>query len=457
MLESDGTTAIEASPERADYPSSVEANYVLGLLFLAYVFSFIDRSVLGVMVGPIKQDLQLSDFEFSLLQGAAFAILYSVMSVPFGRMADAKSRKWIMAAGVFSWSLMTIGCGLAKNFWQLFIMRMGVGVGEATLSPAAYSTITDSFPRAKLTRALAIYKAGMYVGGGLALGLGGALYDYFASVPNLSLPLIGAVGAWQATFITVGLPGFLIALLIVFTREPSRKGMLRTEADGGVSTLKISAVFHYMFVQHRQLYVSLFLGCSLLGIVSYGINSWFTEMLIRNFALDRSYVGSLVGSVLIFGGLIGVLTGPIIVGALEKRRHPDSNMRALMFLALASTPVAVLAPQMPSYQLALSFLAATIFFQAAYIGIAAAAVQMVTPNQMRGQATALYLFFTNMLGLALGSTLVASITDFIYADEAALMHSLSIIAAVLLPTAAWIFYRGLSAFASAMKRSEEWC
>ena len=107
---------------------------MLGLLFLAYVFSFIDRSVLGVMVGPIKQDLQLSDFEFSLLQGAAFAILYSVMSVPFGRMADAKSRKWIMAAGVFSWSLMTIGWGLAKNFWQLFIMRMGVGVSEATLS-----------------------------------------------------------------------------------------------------------------------------------------------------------------------------------------------------------------------------------------------------------------------------------------------------------------------------------
>lgn len=439
-----------------DYPSSREANYVLGLLFLAYAFSFIDRQVLGVMVGPIKEDLALSDFQFSLLQGAAFAILYSVMALPFGRMADTKNRKLIMAMGVFGWSLMTIGCGLAKNFTQLFVMRMGVGVGEAALSPAAYSTITDSFPREKLTRALAIYKAGMLVGGGLALLLGGIIYDYYASIPDLSMSLLGAMKAWQATFVTVGLPGFLLAVMILFIKEPGRKGMLRSPEDDSPKSLKIGEVFAFMFVQHRQLYISLFVGCSILAIISYGFSSWFTEMLIRNFSLTRSYAGSLMGSVIIAAGLLGVLSGPSFVALLQKRGFADSNMRALMLITIALIPTAIAAPQMPNYILALVLVSVTVFLQAAYVGVAAAAVQMVTPNQMRGQATAIYLFSTNMLGLALGSTLVAGLTDFVFANKRALMHSLSLISAILLPLAAYIFWKGLNAFSVAIKRSEDW-
>jgi len=173
-----------------EYPKSAEANYVLGLLFIAYTFSFLDRQVLGVLIGPIKEDLQITDFEFSLLQGVAFALLYAVMALPFGRMADTRNRKTIMSLGVFFWSLMTIGCGMAKNFTQLFVMRMGVGVGEATLSPSAYSTITDSFPRQKLTRSMAIYKAGTVFGSGLALVFGGKLYEYYSTIDNLSIPII---------------------------------------------------------------------------------------------------------------------------------------------------------------------------------------------------------------------------------------------------------------------------
>jgi MFS family permease len=157
MPESESVSDIKNTHRVGEYPRSRRANYILGLMFLAYVFSFIDRQVLGVLVGPIKEDLDLSDFQFSLLQGAAFAILYSVMAIPLGRLADAKNRKFIIAIGVFFWSLMTIGCGLAKNFSQLFVMRMGVGVGEAALSPAAYSTLADSFTRDKLTRAMASY------------------------------------------------------------------------------------------------------------------------------------------------------------------------------------------------------------------------------------------------------------------------------------------------------------
>ena len=149
MSELKSVTDAKSIAQADEYPSSGQANYLLGLMFLAYVVSFIDRQVLGVLVGPIKADLDLSDFQFSLLQGAAFAILYSVMAIPLGRLTDTKNRKLIVAIGVFGWSLMTVGCGMAKNFGQLFVMRMGVGVGEAALSPAAYSMIADSFTREK--------------------------------------------------------------------------------------------------------------------------------------------------------------------------------------------------------------------------------------------------------------------------------------------------------------------
>ena len=412
--------------------------------------------MLGVLVGPIKADLDLSDFQFSLLQGAAFAILYSVMAIPLGRLTDTKNRKLIVAIGVFGWSLMTIGCGMAKNFGQLFVMRMGVGVGEAALSPAAYSMIADSFTREKLTRAMAIYKAGLYVGGGLALVLGGYIYDYYDAIPGLSFPLLGAINAWQATFVSVGLPGLLLSFMILFIKEPTRKGMIRADDGSQPASLKIREVFAFMFIEHRQLYISLFVGCSILAIVGAGYSSWFTEMLIRNFSLQRSHAGSLVGSVIIFSGLLGVFSGPVFVGYFQRRNFADSNMRVLMFLSIALIPTSIAAPQMSSHVMALVLLSVTVFFQASYMGVAAAAVQMVTPNQMRGQATAVYMFATNMLGLALGSTMVAVLTDFVFVDEGALMHSLSLISAVLLPMAAWIFWRGLNAFSAAVKKSEDW-
>jgi MFS family permease len=457
MPESESVSDIKNTHRVGEYPRSRRANYILGLMFLAYVFSFIDRQVLGVLVGPIKEDLNLSDFQFSLLQGPAFAILYSVMAIPLGRLADTKNRKTIIAIGVFGWSLMTIGCGLAKNFAQLFVMRMGVGVGEAALSPAAYSMISDSFTREKLTRAMAIYKAGLFVGGGLALVLGGFIYDYYASIPDLSFPVLGAMNGWQATFVTVGLPGFLLAFMILLIKEPTRKGMMRSDDGNHPASLKIRQVFAFMFVEHRQLYISLFVGCSILAIVAAGYSSWFTEMLIRNFSLARSHAGSLVGSVVIVGGLLGVLSGPSLVAFFQRRGFTDSNMRVLMLLAIALIPTAIIAPQMSNHILALALFTVTIFLQAAYMGVAAAAVQMVTPNQMRGQATAVYLFATNMLGLALGSTLVAALTDFVFSDENALMHSLSLVSGALLPVAAWVFWKGLDSFSVAVKRSEDWC
>lgn len=439
-----------------NYPAALQANYMLGLLFLAYVLSFIDRQVLGVLIGPIKSDLQITDFQFSLLQGAAFAILYSFMALPFGRLADSKSRKVIIGTGIFFWSLMTIGCGMAKNFSQLFMMRMGVGVGEAALSPAAYSSITDSFTKDKLTGAMAIFKGGIVAGAGLAFVLGGALYEFYAGIDDLSLPLLGSVSAWQATFVSVGLPGFVLAALILMTKEPERKGFLASEKGQAGLALSLPKVLSYFAIEHRRLYGSLFIGCSLLAIVSYGYTSWFAEMLIRNFDLTRSQAGAQFGSVYIISGLLGVMSGPLLVKFFQKRGHIDANMRALLTISIFMFPTSVLAPLMPERVWALALAGGTLFFLASYVGVSAAALQMVTPNQLRGQATAIYIFSTSILGLALGSSMVAAVTDFVFADELALKYSISLVSLCILPFATWQFKRGLKAFSVAIVRSDEW-
>lgn len=440
--------------QRSD-AAGLRSHYVLGLLFVTYAFSFIDRQILGVLVGPVKADLGITDFQFSLLQGAAFALLYSLVGLPLGRLADSGTRKTIIGVGVLLWSFATAGSGFARNFYQLFAMRMLVGAGEAALAPAASSIITDLYPREKLTAAMSIFKAGVVVGSGMALVLGGRLYEYFDGLGQLTL-LGVSIAPWQATFITVGAPGLLLATLIVLIREPARKGLLVVEGHGASTKLPLKSAMTYMFKEQRMLYGSLFGGCSLLAIVSYGFSSWFTETLIRTFAITRAEAGTLYGTSVIISGLAGIAFAPIFVGFFQRRQRIDANMRALMWLCAGLLPSAALAPQMPDYRLALVLVAAFGFFQAAYLGVAAAAVQMVTPNQLRGLATALYLFSVNMMGLAIGSSVVAGITDFIFQDESAVRHSLTLVAVCLLPVAAVIFWRGLPAFAQAIAASSKW-
>jgi len=433
----------------------LKSHYVLGLLFITYAFSFIDRQILGVLVGPIKADLDITDFQFSLLQGAAFALLYSFVGLPLGRLADRGSRKTIIGVGVLLWSFATAGSGLARNFYQLFAMRMLVGAGEAALAPAASSIITDLYPREKLTTAMSIFKAGVVVGSGMALILGGRLYEYFDSLGQLTFLGVN-LAPWQATFIAVGAPGLLLAALIVITQEPARKGLLKVEGQESTTKMPLASVMAYMFKEHRVLYGCLFGGCSLLAIVSYGFSSWFTETLIRTFAISRGEAGTLYGMTVIGSGLVGIAFAPILVGFFQRRKHIDANMRALMWLCLGLLPTAALAPQMPDHRAALTLVAGFGFFQAAYLGVAAAAVQMVTPNQLRGLATAIYLFSVNMMGLAIGSSMVAGITDFVFQDEGAVRHSLTVVASCLLPLAALLFWRGLSAFARALEESNQW-
>ena len=199
--------------------------YVAIVLMLCNTLSFIDRQILGLLAPLIKQELSLSDTKIGLLQGLAFGIFYTLLGMPMGRIVDRGNRRNLVAAGIFCWSLMTAACAAARGFWTLFLARMGVGVGEATLSPSAFSLLSDYFPRERLGTALSIFSMGVFFGSGSALIVGGLV--------------IGAVGSWRLTFLIVGLPGLLAGLLMFTIKEPARRNLL----GGKVSRLSLGEVF----------------------------------------------------------------------------------------------------------------------------------------------------------------------------------------------------------------------
>ena len=196
----------------------------VGLLTIAYVFSFIDRYVLGLLIEPIKADLGLTDTQIGLLLGPAFAIFYATMGLPLGWLADRKNRVKIVAVGIAVWSIATAASGLARNFTHLFIARMSIGVGEATLSPCAMSIISDSFPPEKRSRPIAVYTMALSVGAGFASLLGAGVLTWAKSGGSITLPWLGELMPWQATFFIVGLPGLILSVLFFLLREPARSG-----------------------------------------------------------------------------------------------------------------------------------------------------------------------------------------------------------------------------------------
>src|SRR5215467_7397810 len=198
--------------------------YVVCVLMVAYIFSFIDRQIFSMVVGPLRRDLHISDVQVSYLQGLSFVVFYTFFGILIGRLVDIYSRRTIIAIGLVLWSLFTTACGIVTTFPQMLMMRMGVGVGEAALSPAAYSLVADYVPPQRMSVAISLYSAGIYIGSGLSFLLGGKIQTYAAARGAMSLPLVGQIHPWQILFFAVGLPGVLFAPLLYTIREPRTRG-----------------------------------------------------------------------------------------------------------------------------------------------------------------------------------------------------------------------------------------
>jgi MFS family permease len=437
-----------------DYPGLGAAGYCLALLFIAYIFSFIDRQILALLVGPIREDFGITDFQYSLLQGAAFALLYTFAGLPLGRLADRYSRKMILFASVSFWSLATVACGMTKNFTQLFVARMAVGAGEAGLAPPAYSMILDSFRPSQVGYAMSIYKLGVKVGGGLALIIGGVLYDFYAGIENLALPLFGAIAPWQATLITVGAPGLILGALMLTVREPSRKGMAERQGDAA-GQIPLKEVIRFIW-NRRRLYLSLFFGSSMMAMAGYGAAAWYPEFFTRNYGFSKTAAGSWFGTIVLVAGSLGVMFGAWLANRLADRGYTDSYVRAIMLTALAAIVPAVAAPLAGSATLTLIILVPATLLSGSYLGVMAVSFVVITPNQLRGQLTAVYIFVTNILGMAVGTSVLAAFTDFLYQDDALLHYSIATSVALFYPAAAVLFWYCLPAYRKAAEETGSW-
>ena len=396
--------------------------YAVVILTIAYVFSYIDRQLISLMVGPIRADLGISDTEFSLLVGLAFAAFYTLLGMPIGWLADRSNRRNIIAIGVALWSVATAACGLARNFWQLFAGRVAVGVGEAALSPAAYSMLADLFDRKHLGRAIGVYSSGVFIGIGLSFIIGAALISGLEARGGLDLPVVGHLAPWQATFLFVGLPGLLVALLILTIPEPAR-------VHARVDSMPIREVVAYAW-QHRRVYGLHFVGFAMTTLVFNGIFAWAAEYFIRIHGIERAVIGPQLGWLSVVFGGSGIVCGGLFSDWLAARGHRDAPIRAALFGVIALLPFAVAAPLVTSASLSLVLFAPLLFFVSFPFGPAATALQLASPPRMRAQMSAVYLFVVNLTGIGFGGTAVALLTDFVYRDDLQLHLSMASIALI---------------------------
>lgn len=415
------------------YPPLRQGWYVLAVFVLAYIFSFVDRTILTLLVDPIRRSLRISDVQISLLQGLAFAIFYTALGIPIARLADRKSRIRIITAGIVVWSAMTALCGTARSFGHLFLARIGVGVGEAALSPAAYSILADYFPPARLTQALSIYTAAAYVGGGVALIAGGSL---IALVPVMELPVLGHVEPWQAVFFAVGLPGLLIALLMTTVREPIRLGVAKASKAG----VPLGEVIRH--IADRRGAYGLLIGSVIAHSMMWnGVVAWVPTFFMRTFHLSPATVGFWAGLSLMVAGSAGIVGGGALSSWLRRRGRTDANHIVLVAASILAVPFGCTMTLVHSPSAGFALYALFLLFTSAPYGGIVAALQEISPNQIRAQVSAIYQLGLNLAGIGMGPTIVALLTQHFFGGDLGLRFSVATIVAIGAPIAgilAWL-------------------
>jgi len=435
-----------AKPPESTYPGAARAWWSVALLLGLYVLSFIDRQVINLMVDPIRKDLGIGDFEASLLTGFAFAAFYTLFGIPIARLADSRSRRAIIAAGLATWSAMTAACGLARNYAGLFLARMGVGVGEAALSPAAYSTIADSFPPRRRSTAMGVYSLGSYLGSGLAFLLGGHLVGFLGEGRVRDVPLLGPTAPWKLAFLVVGIPGLLLVPLLWTVADPARRG------GSPDARANFAGVLRHLW-SHRGAYFSHNVGFALLAFSGYGASAWTPAFLQRVHGMSIADSGIALGWIMATAGTVGIVFGGWLADLLAARGRRDATMLVGLLASLAWIPAGLFYPLVEGRGLALLLMVPALFTSGMPWGAAAAAVQEMTPAPMRAQATAVYLFVINLIGLGLGPSAVAYLTERVFQDDLAVGRSLAYVGLVAHVAAAALLWPGLRAFVRAREEA----
>ena len=396
------------------------------LLVAAYAIAFVDRQILTLLVEPVKRDLAITDTQFSLLSGLAFTFFYTVMGIPFAWLADRGSRRNLIVASVTFWSIATAACGMAGSFVSLFLARIGVGVGEAGLSPAAYSMIADSFPPEKRARPIGVYATGAILGVGLALIIGGAVVHWANSAPPVVLPVVGELKTWQLAFLVVSVPGPLLALLMWPLREPARH-------EKALHVTGNPASFRTFLRERGWVFALLAMGFSLIGVSIAAYLSWAPAFMMRVHGWSIARVGAVYGSILLVFSTSGILVGGWWVDRLAARGAKDAVLKVVVAGAALALPFAIGAPFAPTGEIAMGLIAAMSFAFGLTQGLPATALQVIAPNRVRARVMALYLLVGNIIAFTIGPTGVALISDYWLHDPAKIGVAIAVLSGVVVP------------------------
>jgi len=377
------------------------------LLLVVYTFNFIDRQIIGILAIPIKADLGLSDSQLGLMGGLAFALFYTGLGIPIAMLADRFSRTWIMTIALALWSAMTAVCGLANSFWQIFMARLGVGVGEAGGVAPAYSLIADYFPPHQRARALAVYSFGIPIGGALGIVFGG---------------VIAHTIDWRTAFFIVGIAGILLAPVFrLLVKEPPRGGF--DNKPRSATPPRLGEVFRTLAGKPSFWLISLAASCS--SMMGYGLFFWLPSFFVRSFGLSLLDASLTFGTILLIGGLAGIWGG----GWLADRLGPDNRRSYLTIPSwawLAILPLQLVATLTPSLTLCFFVSLVPTALGLVWLGPVVTTIQHMVRPDMRATASAIFLFINNLLGIGLGTWALGALSDALTASyaEHALRYSI---------------------------------
>ncbi len=419
------TPRITATPNSdAQTPGLGYSWYVVFVLMVCYTLSFIDRQILSLLVGPIKRDLGISDTRIGLLQGLAFALFYTILGLPLGRIADTKNRRTLVTLGVLFWSVMTGLCSAAYSFSTLFLARIGVGVGEATLSPGAFSLISDYFPKERLGKALSLYSTGIFIGSGLALFVGGSVVQMTAAMPAIDVPLLGLVASWRFTFLIVGAPGLFVALWMYTIREPVRKNVLLA-SDGRPSQLSTRQVIEQVKVRWQSI-LGISVAMIFQSMCTFAFTAWAPAFFQRIHHWPPGQTGRSLGVIIVIFGCLGMYTGGALADRWAKQGMREAHLRTGVISGIGVCMFWVPALLVSSPYTTLTLLAPGFFFLGFPVGSAYAALQLILPNQVRGQVAALFIFIFNLGGQTMGPLMPGLLNDYFFKSELMIGTSMAI-------------------------------
>ncbi len=449
MQETVAESTAGTTDDQNAWPRPAVAWFAVGVLVLAFVFNIADRIIISLLVDPIKADLQVSDTAMGFLMGFAFAIFYALMGLPIGRLADKYSRRMIIAVGIFLWSIMTALCGLARSFAQLFLARVGVAVGEATLSPAAYSMIADLFPKDKLGRAIGVYQSGAFFGVGLAFIFGGLAIQFAKGADDIVMPLVGTLKPWQLAFIVVGLPGVLVAGLMLLVKEPIRKGISSAEDDD----ISLGQTFQFAF-QRWRVFIAHYTGFALLALPMTTLATWVPTYFGRVIGMPPPEIGLQLGLIVLIASPIGVIGGGALSDMLFKRGYQDAPLRVAVLAAIFMVPVSFVATSVSDAGTALAWMIPFAFGASISMGLAPAALQLVTPNRLRAQIGAAWMLFLNIITAGLGPTAVGWINDTFFQDPLRIGDTITLVNVASVIAGGLILWATLKPFRETVERQQ---